>query len=149
MSGRWVYDDGGREAAGYTGVAADCVTRAICIAFGLDYQTVYDDLASLQAGRTYTGRDGKTKTVARSARSGVLREVWKAYVLDLGGVWTPTMGIGSGCRVHLLREELPAGRLIVQVTKHTVAVIDGVIRDNHDPSRGGTRCVYGYFTVPS
>ena len=26
-----------------------------------------------------------------------------------------------------------------------VCVIDGVIHDNHNPSRGGTRCVYGYY----
>ena len=25
------------------------------------------------------------------------------------------------------------------------AVIDGVIRDTHDPGRDGTRCVYGYY----
>lgn len=24
---------------------------------------------------------------------------------------------------------------------------DGVIRDTHDPSRDGTRCVYGYWTA--
>jgi hypothetical protein len=47
--------------------------------------------------------------------------------------------------VHLRAEELPGGRLIVKVSKHVVAVIDGVINDSHDPSRGGTRCVYGYY----
>jgi len=30
--------------------------------------------------------------------------------------------------------------------KHTTAVIDGIIHDTYDPSRAGTRCVYGYFT---
>jgi hypothetical protein len=34
-----------------------------------------------------------------------------------------------------------AGRLVVSVSGHMVAVIDGVIHDNHDCSRGGTRCV--------
>jgi hypothetical protein len=24
-------------------------------------------------------------------------------------------------------------------------VIDGVVHDTHDPRRGGTRCVYGYY----
>jgi hypothetical protein len=55
------------------------------------------------------------------------------------------MKIGSGCRVHLRERELPSGRLIVSVSRHMVAVIDGVIHDTHDPSRGGTRCVYGYW----
>jgi hypothetical protein len=56
------------------------------------------------------------------------------------------MGIGTGCKVHLRDGELPMGRLIVKVSKHVVAVIDGVINDTHDPSRNGTRCVYGYYT---
>jgi len=55
------------------------------------------------------------------------------------------MAIGQGCRVHLRADELPAGRLIVVVSSHLVAVIDGVIHDTYDPSRNGNRCVYGYF----
>jgi hypothetical protein len=69
------------------------------------------------------------------------------YVLrELGWAWTPTMGIGTGTTVHRAPGELPGGRIIARVTKHTVAVIDGVVHDTHDPDRGGTRCVYGYFT---
>jgi hypothetical protein len=41
--------------------------------------------------------------------------------------------------------ELPAGRIIARVSKHFVAIIDGVINDIYDPSRGGNRCVYGYY----
>lgn len=63
----------------------------------------------------------------------------------LGWTWHPTMQIGSGCTVHLDRDELPAGRVIVAVSKHVCAVIDGVLRDTHDCSRAGTRCVYGYW----
>lgn len=55
------------------------------------------------------------------------------------------MLIGQGCRVHLRQGELPHGRLVVSVSKHLTAVIDGVIYDTHDPSRGGMRCVYGYY----
>ena len=64
-----------------------------------------------------------------------------------GWKWTPTMGIGTGCRVHLRPEELPGGRIIVSLSKHWCAVIDGVPHDTHDPSRGGTRCVYGYWSM--
>ncbi|MGH2478016.1 MAG: hypothetical protein ACRDIL_22445 [Candidatus Limnocylindrales bacterium] len=56
------------------------------------------------------------------------------------------MAIGSGWRVHLRADELPAGWLIVQLSGHVTAVIDGVVHDTHDPSRHGTRCVYGYWT---
>ena len=38
------------------------------------------------------------------------------------------MHIGSGCKVHLRDGELPSGRLVVSVSKHMVAVVDGVIR---------------------
>lgn len=55
------------------------------------------------------------------------------------------MQIGSGCQVHLREDELPSGRLIVKVSKHLTAVINGVIHNSHDPSRDGTRCVYGYW----
>jgi hypothetical protein len=58
------------------------------------------------------------------------------------------MRIGSGCKVHLRADELPGGRLIVHVSKHIVAVLNGVIHDTHDCSRGGNRCVYGYWSAP-
>jgi hypothetical protein len=29
-----------------------------------------------------------------------------------------------------------------------VAVVDGVVRDTHDSSRDGTRCVYGFWFDP-
>jgi hypothetical protein len=32
------------------------------------------------------------------------------------------------------------------VSRHMVAVIDGVVYDNHDSTRGGSRAVYGYWT---
>ena len=39
------------------------------------------------------------------------------------------------------------GRLVVSVSKHMVAVVDGVIIDTQDPSRGGTLCIYGYWSM--
>jgi hypothetical protein len=38
--------------------------------------------------------------------------------------------------------------IIVVLSGHLTAVIDGVIYDTHGPSRGGTRCVYGYYSKP-
>lgn len=63
----------------------------------------------------------------------------------LGWTWIPTMGVGTGCKVHMAAGELPMGRIIVKVSKHYSTVIDGVIHDAFDPSRNGTRCVYGYW----
>lgn len=144
----WVYDDGGRVAAGYTGGAGDCVVRSIAIAAGLPYQRVYDELYLLQRERAHRRRSpaAREKELRRSSpRHGVHTDVTRAYLADLGWEWVPTMGIGTGCQVHLRAGELPPGRLIVRTSKHVTAVVDGVIRDTHDPSRGGTRCVYGYW----
>jgi len=64
---------------------------------------------------------------------------------ELGFEWKPTMNIGQGCKVHLRADELPCGNIIVNVSKHFAAVIDGVLHDTYDCSREGTRCVYGYY----
>lgn len=137
---RWVYHDGGRAAAGFKGKTGDCVTRAIAIATGIPYRKVYDDLNEL--AKLERPRNGKKRS---SSREGVFRRTYQRYLESLGWEWVPTMKIGSGCQVHMRAEELPSGRIIVRVSKHLAAVIDGVLYDTHDCSRGGTRCVYGYF----
>lgn len=143
---RFIFDDGGRAAAGYKGDAGDCVTRAIAIVTGLPYAEVYDELSRRQkafgAGRSKSAKVARRKS---SARTGVFREVYEPYLRDLGYEWVPTMKIGSGCKVHLRGDELPGGRIIATVSKHLCAVVEGQIRDTHDPSRDGKRCVYGYY----
>ena len=134
MNTKWVYDDGGRKAAGFKGETNDCVTRAIAIVTGRDYREVYNELAERQ----------KQITGVKSARNGINKSVRKQYLADLGFEWIPTMHVGEGTTVHLRSDELPSGRLIVAVSRHVVAVIDGVIHDTFDPSRGGTRAVYGF-----
>ena len=134
----FVVNDGGRAAAGYRGQAGDCVARSIAIAAQLPYQTVYDALNVAAKQDAPHGRPS-------SARGGVARPIIRRFMKELGWDWFPTMIIGSGTTVHLRGEELPSGRLVVSCSKHLTAVIDGVIHDTHDPSRGGTRCVYGYW----
>jgi len=137
----WHYSDGGRAAAGYKGEAGDCATRAVAIAAQMPYQQVYDDLNELAK----TERRGTRKKGRSNARAGVYVATLKRYMSELGWQWVPTMQIGGGCTVHLRSEELPAGRIVARVSRHYCAVIDGVIHDTHDPSRDGTRCVYGYW----
>src|SRR3972149_6736379 len=131
------YNDGGRANAGYKGTTGDCVVRAIAIATEIPYQEVYDAINTLAK---HERRKRKS-----NARNGVHRRTYEKYLRLLGWEWKPTMKIGSGCKVHLIAYELPAGRIICRLSKHMVAVIDGVVNDISDPSRGGTRCVYGYF----
>lgn len=164
---KFVYDDGGREAAGFKGDAGDCVARAIAIASGRPYREVYDALH--KRAKDYLSRNPNLGPRARrmhsSPRNGVKREVYDPYLTSLGFKWTPTMKIGSGCKVHLIADELPKGTLIARLSKHLTTVIDGVIHDTFNPQRGPVaymkagpdgiavvdhispeRCVYGYWS---
>lgn len=144
--GNFIENDGGRNAAGYKGQTRDCVTRSIAIASGLSYQYVYDEMAAGNAEQRKTRRTGPTSG-RRSASNGIYtsRKWFKDWMAAHGFRWVSTMQIGSGCKVHLSCEELPAGRLVVAVSKHYTTMIDGIVHDTFDPSRGGTRCVYGYW----
>jgi hypothetical protein len=143
-----IITDGGRGASarGRGRATGDCVARSVAIASGRPYWEVYDRLAQgtgTQRRSKRTGKRGFTADHGINTR----RRWFKDYMAELGFTWVPTMGIGTGCRVHLRSGELPMGRLVVSVSKHATAVIDGVIFDTHDPSRGGTRCVYGYYKL--
>jgi len=96
----FTYNDGGRESAGYKGLAGDCTVRAIAISTGKPYQEVYDDLFSENKKsnpRKSSPRDGGTS----------MKTIHK-YLQSLGWSWVATMKIGSGCKVHLKRDELPS-----------------------------------------
>ncbi len=152
---QFIHDDGGRKEAGWKGEAGDCVTRSLAIATGKLYQEVYDALNGLAK----TERTGKRKKHRSSARNGVYKACYRRYLESLGWRFVPCMAIGSGCKVHLHDGELPQGRLIVKLSRHLTAVVDGVIHDTHDPQRtilvteNGVqrithRAVYGYFHRP-
>lgn len=141
-------NDGGRIAAGFKGGAGDCVVRAIAIAAERPYLEVYAALHKANADYAGSRNTRIAKQISArgpSPRNGNHRSVFHDYILSLGFDWVPTMAVGEGCQVHLRRSEIPAGRLIVKVSKHLCAVIDGVIHDTHNPARGGMRCVYGYY----
>ena len=141
-------NDGGRSQY-FKGNAGDCVTRAIAIAMERDYKEVYDDLfvASKHFADTHRCRTARTiKRQGASPRDGQHKKVYRPYLADLGWTFTPTMGVGTGCQVHLSEDELPKGRIICRVSGHLCAVIDGVLHDTYDCSRDSTRCVYGYYS---
>jgi hypothetical protein len=134
-----VIDDGGRKLAGYEGATGDCVCRAISIATQKPYQEVYEKLFEGSRQLKLLRERG------HSPRNGVMRKVYDKYLKSLGWVWTPTMQIGSGCKVHLKSDELPKETIIVRLSKHLATVINGELHDTYDCSRNGTRCVYGYY----
>jgi hypothetical protein len=144
----FIFNDGGRAEAGYKGQTGDCVCRSICIVTGKPYDEVYQALAE----GNFTQRKSKhSKIGKKTAANGIntKRKWFNEYMLSLGFKWVPTMFVGVGCKMHLKKEELPTGKIICNVSKHFVAVVDGVINDIYDCSREGTRCVYGYYYQPN
>jgi hypothetical protein len=165
MKQGFVFDDGGRAAAGYKGLAGDCVCRSICVATGLPYTEIYQRISAIEGKSRRTKRSPKGRSA--SARNGVLtkRKAFKEFMAELGFTWVPTMQIGQGCKVHLDAAELPKGKIICAVSNHYTAMIDGIIHDTFDPRRSGGwqvgmrdgvpfkewqggRCVYGYWVAP-
>jgi hypothetical protein len=143
-------NDGGRLAAGFKGKAGDCVVRSIAIATGISYQKIYQDLYEVNKKFRINSKTKLAKSLRKkndSPRTGTHRTVLKKYLEHLGWKWTPTMFVGQGCKVHLKKEELPSGTLIVSCSRHITVVINGVLHDTYDCSRNGTRCVYGYWSI--
>ena len=149
----FIYNDGGRADAGYKGKTGDCVVRAIAIAARLPYQQVYDDLKNLNKKHAQTRRSRvakKLKEKGSTPRNGNYKEVYHDYILSLGFKWVSTMGIGTGCKVHVHPHELPNGVLILKLSNHLTTFIDGVVHDTYNCSypfgnKEGNRCVYGYY----
>ena len=126
----------------------DCGPRAVAIATDQPYQTVYDELQRRQEDWRIKSNSSwayNVKPHRNKVHFGTHKKIVREYLEELGWKWKPTMFVGSGCKVHLKANELPKGRILCVVSNHFVAVIDGVINDTYDPSREGTRCVYGYF----
>lgn len=160
----FVYNDGGRIASGYKGNTNDCVCRSIAIATERPYKEVYDLINETAKSE----RTGKRKRGKSSARKGVYKRTIRKVMEHLGWKWVPAMKIGQGCKVHLYKGELPKGRLVISLSEHLTAMVDGDIHDTHDPRRiwtapykgeslktnqwvkdgtlhTETRCVYGYW----
>jgi hypothetical protein len=141
---KWIKDDGGRKAAGRKGKAGDCAVRALAIAAEMEYKSAH----WLISDHCRNEKPSKQRKGLSHPDGGVHRVTFAKAMDGLGWKWVPTMGIGTGCRVHLRADELPSGTLIVRLSGHYAAVIDGVVHDIYDPSREGTRCVYGYWVKP-
>lgn len=154
----WVYDDGGRSKYFKGEHVGDCVCRAITIATGMDYKKVYDELQRRSKLETETQLKHHRRGKRSSARNGVFRETWKEFLADLGWEKHSTCEFGKGVQCHLTADELPSGIVIVEVARHLVCVIDGVVHDTYDSSckqyydtfgnliTNNRRAVYGYWT---
>lgn len=142
----FIFNDGGREAAGYKGKTGDCVLRAIAIATCTPYEQVRTELMQRTKEFRAKSRTKRAKNMTgNSALNGVYDDIYKPYLLELGWQWVPCAAIGSKERVHVCASELPNGTLILRLSRHLATWKDGMLHDTHDCSRGGKRMVYGYF----
>jgi hypothetical protein len=125
----FVYNDGGREDAGFKGKTKDCAVRAMAIALDLPYADVYRELAQ-------ANKDAGRK---KSVRRGVMKEVYSTVLSQYGWEWRSAPKFdGRKARYN----DLPNGRCIARMAKHMAAVIDGDLHDSWDSRR---KMVYGYW----
>ena len=92
---KYHYNDGGRSEAGYKGVARDCGVRAIAIVADISYKEAYkicNEFCSKE-------KPSKSRRGKSSSRTGIHTITYRKILNSLGFEWTPTMKIGSGCRV--------------------------------------------------
>lgn len=125
----FVYNDGGRQQAGFKGRAGDCGARALAIAFNMSYSTAYKLVAIANANMGY----------AKSARNGVNKNVYHEMLTAMGWKWYPApkfAGRKAKC------SDMPKGKVIARQAHHFVAVIDGIPHDTWDSSN---KMVYGYW----
>lgn len=128
---RYIYTDGGRADAGFKGVAGDCAVRAMAVALGLDYKACYQELA--QAHKERTGK--------KTARDGIYKETFSEVLGKRGWVWhTAPKFDGRKARAS----DMPKGRVIVRMSKHYAAVVDGAVHDSWDSTH---KMVYGYWAA--
>lgn len=139
----FVYDDGGRAAAGRK-ATRDCVSRGIACATGRDYLDVYRELNARQ--KAHAKACGYSR-YHQSARNGVFSSVWEGWLREQGWKFT-------ACRRV---DELPReGVHLLDMPGHVACLNNWKLRDTWDclSSRRGRRSfrlvrLDGYWTPPA
>ena len=122
-------NDGGRKAAGRKGKTGDCLIRAIAIATGIPYETVYKRAASMykQAGYTASGNVG---TIRKSRKRGMrsINKVQDDIVESFGFTKEPQ----HTPRLTYSQAEMVYGDCMVTTTKHIACIRNGALQDTFD-----------------
>ena len=147
----------------------DCAVRAWAIALhgpgvsDAQYKDVYKDFCRLIREWAFEGRSNALKAVYRNGtrhtKPDVIpeKEVMNRFAAEKGFIWQATSGIGQVETVHVRPDELPGGVLVLKISKHFSAMIDGLLYDIWDTSVSrhvaedggrGWRTVYGYWSKP-
>lgn len=163
----FTYNDGGRTAAEYSGSTGDCVTRAIAIATGEDYETIRRHLMTATADfRSASRSRAANRLASNSVFRGVSSRIYKPFLASLGWNFISCQKVGHPSTIRMIQEHLPRGIVIIRLRKHLVTVIDHVVHDtcrSHiraewvrmpngafliDQGVQVPRTVYGYWTHP-
>lgn len=125
----YIFNDGGRSAAGYKCSSRDCGVRAVAIAIGLEYKTAQKLLKEYSA---------KGMLGSKAISKGIFKEDLDAALESLGWVWVEAPKF-EGRKAKY--SDIP-GTAILRMAKHFVAVVDGVLYDTWDSRE---KMVYGYW----
>ncbi len=108
----------------------DCVVRALAVAEAKSWVEVYDELCKI-------GRE-----VFEMPNS---KPVYEKYLLSRGWVKQkmPKFSNGKRFKVSDLANDRKSGAMVVSVSKHLVAVVDGCI---HDTWYSGQKAVFNFYT---
>jgi hypothetical protein len=142
---RWIRDDGGQPA----GVRGGCVVRAIAIATGKPHREVHQEL--IEATRRYvsTHRNRVVEWIKRSRGARGYDPLHGSYAEIYGPYLEKHLGWQRvSYNARLRADELPPGRLIVEVHRHLVAVIDGLVHDTYNSGGAGRRPVKAFYISP-
>lgn len=144
--------DGGRATAGrVNGNVGDCAIRAITIATTRPYGEVFTDMQAQYRHWVFNSNDALARDIKVFVKYGYIdfcmlehgtpNAFIHHYLTQLGWMWTSTRGRG----VLMQASHMPAGRVIVALSKHLTTVVDGVLHDTHDCSKGGAAIVHGHW----
>jgi hypothetical protein len=125
----WVNSDGGRSTSKRKAQKNDCTVRALAIARQLPYDDAYDILK--EAGR----KCGRGFDFVKWIET----QPWATKISFPAVKGKPRMTPAQFCR------DYPKGTYILRVTKHVVAVRDGVVFDTFE--NRPDRCVYTAWAV--
>lgn len=140
----YIKDDGGRKLAGYKGTTRDCVLRATCIFFDVDYQITYKLLNKFCKPFNEENIGRYKKSGSRVGVSNLLTPNWFE---SFGLVYVPILRTKHQRYKRANLKDLPElkkGKYILNMRKHVACVKDGILYDSWD-SRNNV--VYGYYRV--
>lgn len=133
---QWLYDDGGREAAGRRGRVGDCVCRAIAIATEQPYEQIYKTLNELCKPFRETPRSRTP-----SCQFGMPGKVYQPFLEGQGWCFHKLPDYAQFNASNVPQE----GVSIISLYGHIATVKHGVIRDTFDCSYKGIARIYGFY----